>query len=132
VSGANSFQAARSAGRSERSERRVGAAVGGREAVFLACSDFRVRSRTEEKGINKGKRILDFESAKIPLKTNSYKKPIAPSTYMFGLYCTVHLYVFFAIAPSTYMFCTVHLYVFFAIAPSTYMFSRHSKASKFT
>jgi hypothetical protein len=42
-----------------------------------------VRSRTEEKGINKGKRILDFESAKIPLKTNSYKKPIAPSTYMF-------------------------------------------------
>jgi hypothetical protein len=36
VSGANSFQAARSAGRSERSERRVGDAVGGREVVFLA------------------------------------------------------------------------------------------------
>jgi len=35
-------------GRSERSERRVGAAVGGREAVFFACSGFRVRSRTEE------------------------------------------------------------------------------------
>src|SRR6266446_439643 len=51
---------------------------------------------------------------------------------MFGLHCTVHLYVFFVIAPSTYMFCTVHLYVFFVIAPSTYMFSRHSKAPKFT
>ena len=83
------------------------------------------RFRLGEKGINKGKGILAFELAKNHLKTNAYIKIIALSTYMFGVYCTVYLYVFLGIAPSTYMFfsalhrlpicffrhCTVYLYV---------------------
>jgi hypothetical protein len=51
---------------------------------------------------------------------------------MFGVYCTVRLYVLSGIAPSAYMSCTVCLYVLFGVAPSAYMFDRHHRAQKLT
>jgi hypothetical protein len=51
---------------------------------------------------------------------------------MFGVYCTVRLYVLSVIAPSAYMSCTVYLYVFFGVAPSAYIFDRPDSGQKLT
>jgi hypothetical protein len=51
---------------------------------------------------------------------------------MFGIYCTVRLYVLSVIAPSAYISCTIYLYVFFGVAPSAYMFDRLDRGQKLT
>jgi hypothetical protein len=51
---------------------------------------------------------------------------------MFGLYCTVRLYVPSGIAPSAYMSCTLCLHVFSGVALSAYMFGQSDVGQKLT
>src|SRR5688572_1208105 len=51
---------------------------------------------------------------------------------MFGVYCTVCLYVPSGTTPSAYMSCTLCLYVFSGVAPSAYMFGRPDRGQKLT
>jgi len=51
---------------------------------------------------------------------------------MFGVCCTVRLYVLSGIALSTYMFCTICLYVLPDIAPFAYIFAQYPRAEKLT